>query len=116
MSCNNCTKAKPMIACVDELEIGLVDANTDYDIYIHNNTTGRTNIYKSVKSDINGILTVILTEEPIKDHNYTLWLNKGENGYDEKLPVEIDVNKYFCFDLTFNKIVEFSVSSQRIRV
>ena len=47
MSCNNCTKAKPMIACVDELEIGLVDANTDYDIYIHNNTTGRTNIYKS---------------------------------------------------------------------
>lgn len=116
MSCNTCTKARPMIACVDDLEIGLVDANSTYNVYIHNNTTGRTNIYTGVQSDGSGLLVVELTEQPIKDHSYTLWLNKGANGYDEKLPVEIDGNEYLCFDLSFEKINEFSVTSQRIRV
>ena len=116
MSCNTCTKAQPLIACLEDLQIGLVTPNTTYNVYLRNNTTNRTNIYTSILSDINGILTVSLAELPIKDHSYTLWVNTGGGGYTEQDNIEIDGINYTCFDLKFDKISEYSVTSQRIRI
>ena len=116
MSCNTCTKAQPLIACLEDLQIGLVTPSTTYNVYLRNNTLNRTNIYTGIQSDINGILTVTLSELPIKDHSYTLWVNDGSGGYSEQMSIEINGEDYYCFDLTFDKISEYSVTSQRIRI
>lgn len=116
MSCNTCTKARPLVACTNELQIGLVTPLTTYNVYLHNNTTNRTVVYTGVVSDTNGILTVTLTELPIKDHSYTLWINEGNADYTEQLPIEIDAKNYYCFDLTFDKISQYTATTQRIRV
>lgn len=104
------------MACVEQLKVGVVTPNTNLNVFILNNTTGRITLYENILSDSNGYLTITLTEPPIKDHSYTLWVNNNLDHYTDTVGVTINSKIYQCFDLTFDKISNKQVTIQTISI
>jgi hypothetical protein len=101
-------------ACEEQqdLVIGTLTADTDYWIYIHNESTGR-NYKVSATSDGDGLLTInmiplagILTSNNV----YYLWVTEENVNITDQENITINAVEYTSFRLTFNRIWEDGVT------
>lgn len=105
--CTDCVATKCLPACVDNIIIGIFDANTPYFIYLENITTGQLVKFSATSSNT-GVLTWALGDfEPMPDHAYNLWVTAINQNIDHEKEITFPYGYYTsdstatCLELSF---------------
>ena len=102
MICSPCRATKELPACLQRLHIGIVQATTDYDVYIRDVTTGRIEKYTST-SNGSGLLSFDFAQRCAVNHAYELWVVLKDASVEDRVDVLIsgEVDPYQCFSISF---------------
>lgn len=105
MSCD-CSKAKPIPACVTSLTIGVGDADTDY-IVVFKTPDGRVDTYEVTSDNFGNI--VVPSPTVRTNTTYEVNLAYGDLPYvpsniNEKQPFTVDSTEVECIYIQFNPV------------
>lgn len=103
MSCSNCEKSKPILACISTLTVGTIsNISTAVYVYLRNNTTGRTYRYSTTSSGAGVVSVDISAQQHIPEHDYELWVTLASaTNTEEKLTLTISSETMTCVSLSF---------------
>jgi len=103
MSCENCTQASPVPACVNLLTIGTIaDELTQVYVVIEDVTQGRRMLIESTSDDA-GLVTIDTSGFMFaENHSYIVTIVETVGG--EPINFTINAVEYPCIGLTANKL------------
>lgn len=105
MFCNECAVASELYACSDAIIVGSANPDTDYYVFLRNNTTGLESRF-DVTSDNTGLITWDLPANDIfaTGLSYTLWVTT--TAANDKVEIQSGDDVFTCIDLTFTQLFD----------
>lgn len=106
MSCNNCTEAKSIPMCAENLYLGTVTVSDPVYVFIKNNANGFIYSQEVTPGYANGITLDLTLPYPnfySPNFYYTLTVSETPDGNDE-IPLTVDGEDYDCLTIKFKKI------------
>lgn len=104
MSCIGCSKTKPVLNCINDLLIGVLEAETEYIIYFKNSSNGKIHSVAGT-SDKDGILLITLNFTPNASVTYEVWAVYSDfENIEDKQTILIDGIEVECLYVTFQRV------------
>lgn len=104
MSCIGCSKTKPVLNCINDLLIGVLEAETEYIIYFRNSSNGKIHSVSGI-TDKDGVLLVTLNFTPNASVTYEVWVTpNSETNIEDKQTILIDGIEVECLYVTFQRV------------
>lgn len=115
--CTDCLCTLTLPTCFDTLVVGTVGSpNTNYYVYIQDNTVNKIVGYESTSS-ATGQISITLTGIFAQNHTYSLWATLRTSTPEEREDILISGATYPhpCFDLTFQTIKTATFTSLTLK-
>lgn len=114
-ACNQCIETQPVPTCINLLTLGLVDADTDYWVYIKNNATGYQE-RQEFTTGPDGLVKLDMTKPYVDFYTdnfyYKIWVTPVDSSISLQVPIVIDELEYLCFTTRFERAFSDDVPAE----